>query len=39
MLQADDTWSGPNQTAASLAGKDRIKTCDRATIDCPIKPT
>lgn len=26
MLQADDTWSGPNQTAATRAGSDRINT-------------
>lgn len=26
MLQADDTWSGPNQTAATRAGSDKIQT-------------
>lgn len=28
-LHADDTWSGPNHTAATLAGRDRIKTYNR----------
>lgn len=26
MLQADDTWSGPNHTAATRAGSDKMKT-------------
>lgn len=30
MLQADDTWSGPNHTAATRAGSDKMKTY----IDC-----
>lgn len=39
MLQADDTWLGPNQTAATRAGSDRMNTWDAATIDWPMKPS
>lgn len=39
MLHADETWLGPNQTAASFAGRERIKTWLAATIDCPMKAT
>lgn len=33
ILQADDTWSGPNHTAATRAGSDRINTWS----DCGLK--
>lgn len=39
MEQADDTWFGPNQTAANLAGRERMNTWLTATIDWPIKAT
>lgn len=35
MLQAEETWDGPNHMAASRAGTDKTKTCDKATMDCP----
>lgn len=37
--QADETWFGPNQTAANLAGSDRMNTCETATIDWPMNAT
>lgn len=39
MLQADETWLLPNQTAANLAGSDNMNTCETATIDWPMKAT
>lgn len=33
------TWFGPNQTAANLAGNERMKTWLAATIDCPANAT
>lgn len=39
MLQAEETWSAPNQTAASLGGTFSMKTCATATTVCPAKPS
>ena len=39
MLQALDTWLGPNQTAASFAGNERMNTCDVATMAWPMNAT
>lgn len=39
ILHAEDTCSGPNQTAANLAGTDKINICDKATTPCPKKVT
>lgn len=39
MAQAEDTCLGPNQTAASRDGTDKMKTCDTATTVWPAKDT
>ena len=36
---AEETWSGPNQTAARIEGTPRIKTCEMAATVWPIRAT
>ena len=39
IAQAEETCSGPNQTAATLGGTPRMNTCDTANTDCPMRAT
>ena len=36
MAQAEETWLGPNQTAASFGGMPRMKICDAAVTVWPM---